>query len=124
MPTANNANKIDRFFEALEKNDKNELLHVIKEEDLSEISSFVARLRRSLRVQDMSQLVEIELGREDDSEEQDEVCEEEQKELSKLYGERAKTAPQGFIKYEGPQQLKERILKNKEKKGWKFKNEQ
>jgi hypothetical protein len=52
------------------------------------------------------------------------LSEEEKRQFSDKYGERAKTPSEGFIKYEGPQQLLDMILKNKEKKGWKFKDEQ
>ncbi|WP_213140653.1 hypothetical protein [Neobacillus citreus] len=51
------------------------------------------------------------------------LSEDELKELSNKFGERAKTPPDRFIKYEGLKQLLDTILKNKEKKGWKFKNE-
>ncbi|WP_160725042.1 hypothetical protein [Bacillus sp. USDA818B3_A] len=123
MPTADKAEKIYQLFNAMEKQDKNEMMDLIQHlqaSDLITLSKVAPLLRSRLRA---ITAVEIELVESADAEE-NEVTEEEQIELNKLYGNRAQTPPQEFIKYKGPDQLLDMIMKNKEQKGWKFKDEQ
>ncbi|MGH0775278.1 hypothetical protein ACQVSN_27000 [Bacillus mobilis] len=54
---------------------------------------------------------------------QEEISDEEHKEIEEKYGERAKDPQSAFIKYESPQQLYDLIMKDKKEKGWKFKGE-
>lgn len=130
MPTTD---RIERFLDAIEKKDKDELLGTIQElqvSDLAVLSDVVSVIRK-----DLDPMITVEIVRSGEllksyrngnfvEEVEGELSKEEQKELSDKYGERAKTPSKGFIKYEGPQQLLDMILKNKEKKGWKFKDEQ
>ncbi|MGP1910664.1 hypothetical protein ACTSEZ_21235 [Metabacillus sp. JX24] len=51
------------------------------------------------------------------------ISDEENKEIEEKYAERAKTPLNEYIKYEGPEQLWDLIMKNKKEKGWKFKDE-
>jgi hypothetical protein len=47
----------------------------------------------------------------------------EENELLKKCKDRNKLPKEKFVKYEGPEQLKKMIMNDKEKNGWKFKNE-
>ncbi|MDF2788284.1 MAG: hypothetical protein K0S80_1382 [Neobacillus sp.] len=123
MPTADKADKVIQFVDAMEKQDKDEMMDLVRElqaSDLVALARVAPMLRTRLRALTG---VEIELIREPESGDEA-LGEEELKELSDKYGERAKTPHEGYIKYEGPQQLLDMIMKNKEKKGWKFKDEQ
>lgn len=51
------------------------------------------------------------------------ISNKELKEISEKYEERAKDPKSAFIKYEGPEQLYDLIMKHKKEQGWKFKDE-
>lgn len=51
------------------------------------------------------------------------ISDEENKEIEEKYGERAKAPLSEYIKYESPEQFYELIMKHKNEKGWKFKDE-
>ncbi|HFK1691042.1 hypothetical protein P4T43_19480 [Bacillus paranthracis] len=50
------------------------------------------------------------------------ISNKELREISKKYRERAKDPKSAFIKYEGPEQLYDLIMKHKKEQKWKFKD--
>jgi hypothetical protein len=51
------------------------------------------------------------------------ISDEENKEIEKKYGERAKAPLHEYIKYESPEQFWDLIMQHKKENGWKFKDE-
>ncbi|MBJ8108952.1 hypothetical protein JDS99_04645 [Bacillus cereus group sp. N6] len=116
--------KLDYIFEAILNADKDELMDVVKglnKAEIKEMAEVVAVFRDASRKIPTAQTVEIILPIKEDI--QEEISDEEHKELEEKYGERAKAPQSEFIKYEGPQQLYDLLMKDKKEKGWKFKNE-
>lgn len=48
----------------------------------------------------------------------------EEKEIYEQYKDRINAPQEEFIKYEGPEQLHKLLMEDKERKGWKFKDEE
>lgn len=129
------------MLDVLEKGNKEELIDLVKEmspNDLQSLAKFVPTIRSSLnsgavkrripsrylrgaykaRVQRHSPGIVLSAYHS-----QDEIDDNEHKEINEKYAKRAQTPLTDFIKYESPEQLYELIMKDKKEKGWKFKDE-
>lgn len=128
--------KLERILDAIQNADKEELMDIVQglnKAEILEMAEIMALLRAADHKVPASPFVEIirPLKEDNDDEQegiieniQEEISDEEHKEIEEKYGERAKAPQSEFIKYESPEQFLDLILKNKKEKGWKFKDEE
>lgn len=111
---------LERIFDAIQKEDKEELLNIVKELNGTEVKE-MAKIIPSIRSGNLFVHQGTEVVYTHD---QEDISVEELKEIEEKYAERAKTPSSEFIQYRGADQFYEVIMKDKKEKGWKFKDEE